>query len=279
MEQAVAAMRGAIEVGHKGYVCLAGAHGIVEARRDPGLRAAFANAYLVAPDGMPAVWMGRQQGHKRMRRVFGPDLMLEIVGRRDLAGWRHFFCGGAPGVAEQLRDDLLRRFPWSSIVGTYTPPFRPMMAAEDRELAEQVRLARPDIVWVGIGTPKQELFMARCLPMLDTRLMAGVGAAFLYHTGAIHDSPEWLKRAGLQWLHRLLQEPSRLWRRYLNTVPYFLLHAVLQITGLRRYEMSDADRPTCPCAPADAAAFVLLHSCEGQRSEVSVKRKPRHESS
>ncbi len=139
MEQAVAVMRSAIEEGRKGYVCLAGAHGIVEARRDPELRAVFANACLVAPDGMPAVWMGQLQGHRRMRRVFGPDLMLEIVGRRDLAGWRHFFCGGAPGVAEQLRDDLLRRFPWASIVGTYTPPFRPMTAegAEGRELAAQ----------------------------------------------------------------------------------------------------------------------------------------------
>jgi N-acetylglucosaminyldiphosphoundecaprenol N-acetyl-beta-D-mannosaminyltransferase len=235
MAESVARMRHAVEGTHKGYVCLAGVHGIMEARRNPDLREIFANAYLVAPDGMPAVWMGRIQGFSNMQRVFGPDLMLEVIGRKELSTCRHFLCGGGPGVAEQLRDEMVRRFPWAVIAGVYTPPFRAMTAEEEADLAMRVRQARPDIIWVGLSTPKQDRFMAKYLPLLDTKLMVGVGAAFLFHTGAIQDSPQWVKQAGLQWFHRLLQEPSRLWRRYLVNVPAFLLKAALQITGLKNY--------------------------------------------
>jgi N-acetylglucosaminyldiphosphoundecaprenol N-acetyl-beta-D-mannosaminyltransferase len=161
--------------------------------------------------------------------------MLEVMGRKEFSHCRHFLCGGSAGVAGQLRDKMLGRFPWASIVGTYTPPFRPMTTDEEDELATQVRLLQPDIIWVGLSTPKQDRFMFRYLPLLETKLMVGVGAAFLFHTGAIQDSPGWVKRAGLQWLHRLLQEPSRLWPRYLVNVPLFLFHAALQIIGLRSY--------------------------------------------
>jgi N-acetylglucosaminyldiphosphoundecaprenol N-acetyl-beta-D-mannosaminyltransferase len=172
-----------------------------------------------------------------MHRVFGPDLILEVFSRREFSNYKHFLCGGAPGVVDQLRDEMSRRFPWVSIVGTYTPPFRPMSTEEENELATQVRQLQPDIIWVGLSTPKQDRFMFRYLPMLETKLMVGVGAAFLFHTGAIKDSPAWIKRSGLQWLHRLLQEPARLWRRYLVNVPLFLFHAVLQLTGLRSYSV------------------------------------------
>lgn len=235
MEGAVARMRAAVDAGRKGYVCLAGVHGIMEARRHADLREIFRNALLVAPDGMPTVWMGRVQGLKQMRRVFGPDLMLEVVGRKELAHYRHFLCGGEAGVAEQLRTELTRRFEWAQMVGTYTPPFRAMTEAEEQELAAQVRVAKPDMVWVGLSTPKQERFMARYLARLETKLMVGVGAAFLYHTGAIRDSPEWVKQAGLQWLDRLRQEPARLWRRYAVNVPLFAVLAGLQVAGVRRY--------------------------------------------
>jgi N-acetylglucosaminyldiphosphoundecaprenol N-acetyl-beta-D-mannosaminyltransferase len=237
MDQAVARMRVAVDEGRKGYVCLAGVHGIMEARRNPDLQTIFASAYLVAPDGMPTVWMGHLQGLSKMQRVFGPDLMLQVIGCKELSQYKHFLCGGAPGVAEQLRDEMLRRFPWASIVGTYTPPFRPMTNDEDYELAAQVRLLQPDIIWVGLSTPNQDRFMFRYLPLLETKLMVGVGAAFLFHTGAIRDSPAWVKRAGLQWLHRLLQEPTRLWSRYLVNVPLFLFHATLQIIGLQSYRV------------------------------------------
>ena len=238
MDEAVARIRLALDERRKGYVCLAGVHGIMEARRHPDLRAVFANAFLVAPDGMPTVWMGRLQGLSKMQRVFGPDLMLEVIGREEFSQCKHFLCGGAPGVAEQLRDEILRRFPLACVVGTYTPPFRPMTPEEDELLSSQIRHLRPDIIWVGLSTPKQDRFMFRYLPLLETKLMIGVGAAFLFHTGAIRDSPAWVKRAGLQWLHRMLQEPSRLWPRYVVNVPLFLVQAALQISGLRSYSVS-----------------------------------------
>jgi N-acetylglucosaminyldiphosphoundecaprenol N-acetyl-beta-D-mannosaminyltransferase len=235
MEGAVTRIQFAVDHSLKGYVCLAGVHGIMEARRAPDLQTIFANAYLVAPDGMPTVWMGHLQGLSKMQRVFGPDLMLEVIGRKEFSHYRHFLCGGDTGVAEQLRDELQRRFPWACIVGTYTPPFRPMTLEEEEFLASEVRQLRPDIIWVGLSTPKQDRFMFEYLPMLDTKVMLGVGAAFLFHTGVIQDSPVWVKRSGLQWLHRLLQEPTRLWRRYLLNIPIFLVLASLQILGLRRF--------------------------------------------
>lgn len=240
MDQAVDTIGWALATKRKGYISLAGAHGIVQAHSHADLYDIAANAFLVLPDGMPAVWMGRFQGHSSMQRVFGPDLMLEVFRRKDFAHCRHFFYGGAEGVAQQLRHEMLARFPEARIVGSLTPPFRELAPAEEQELVAEIAQHRPDIIWVGISTPKQDRFMARYLPTLDTTLMVGVGAAFLFHTGAIHDSSAWVKRAGLQWLHRLVQEPSRLWRRYLHTVPLFAFHALLQCSGVRNYPL--------PCA-------------------------------
>lgn len=226
----------------KGYICLVGVHGIMEAQRQPSLKTIFADALLVAPDGMPTVWMGRLNGFSQMQRVFGPDLMANIIGSEEFSHCTHFFCGGAPGVAECLREQMLKRFPRASITGTYSPPFRPMTSTEEMELVAKVRLAQPDIIWVGLSTPKQERFMAQYLPMLDTKLMIGVGAAFLFHTGAIQDSPAWMKQLGLQWLHRLVQEPRRLWKRYLLNNPLFLAHVFLQIMGWKRYTLEAGER-------------------------------------
>jgi N-acetylglucosaminyldiphosphoundecaprenol N-acetyl-beta-D-mannosaminyltransferase len=238
MQSTVSLLEVHIRNGRKGYVCLTGVHGIMEAQRDPGLRSIFDEALLVAPDGMPTVWMGHTQGFSTMQRVFGPDLMIEIIGGKEFRHCVHFLCGGEPGVAERLRETMLQRFPWVQIAGTYSPPFGPMTAMGENELEAKVRSLRPDIIWVGLSTPKQERFMARYLPVLEAKLMIGVGAAFLFHTGAIQDSPNWVKDAGLQWLHRLLQEPARLWRRYLLNNPRFIVLALLQSVGLKHYVLN-----------------------------------------
>lgn len=240
MSLALEVIEGAIAQGRRGYVCATGVHGVMEARHDPSLRSLFANALLVVPDGMPTVWMGRAQGLPGMERVFGPDLMLTVARRSELKGWSHFLYGGEDGVAEKLRDVLCSRFPSMNIVGTYTPPFRRLTREEELVLIRVLDRVRPDIVWVGLSTPKQERFMAEYLPLLNTTLMIGVGAAFDFHTGRIADSPLWVKRCGLQWLHRLIQEPSRLWRRYLFNNPRFLIEAGLQLAGVRRYELPDS---------------------------------------
>ena len=227
-----------------GYVCLAGVHGIMEAQRSQHLKSIFAKAILVAPDGMPMVWMGHLQGFSATQRVFGPDLMADVMGKPEFRNCVHFLCGGENGVAAKLRDEMLRRFPWIKIAGTYSPPFRPMTNSEEAAFIASVRALQPDIIWVGLSTPKQENFMAHYLPMLDTTLMVGVGAAFLFHTGAIQDSPEWVKRAGMQWLHRFLQEPTRLWKRYLLNNPPFVAYALMQIIGLKEYAVET--KAHCP---------------------------------
>jgi N-acetylglucosaminyldiphosphoundecaprenol N-acetyl-beta-D-mannosaminyltransferase len=224
--------------GGKEYVCVTGVHGVMEARRDPEFRRILDRALLVTPDGVPTVWVGRLQGHAQMGRVFGPDLMLDVCHRSVKKGFTHFLYGGKPGVANDLRINLNRWFPGIRIVGTFTPPFRPLDALEQTDLENVIRRLRPDIVWVGLNTPKQERFMAENIDRLACRLMIGVGAAFDFHTGRLKDSPGWVKHAGLQWMHRLCQEPSRLWKRYLINNSSFLLQIILQLTGLKVYKLN-----------------------------------------
>lgn len=222
-----------LDAREKGYICVAGVHGIMEAQRCAELRAVYEHSLMTIPDGMPLVWVGHMQGHAAMERVTGPDLMLQIFAEPRFRNLTHFLYGGEPGVAEELRLRLLRRFPHACIAGTYTPPFRDLDIAEEAELFAMISALKPDVIWVGIGCPRQEIFMARYWERLRTRLIFGVGAAFDYHTGRIRDCAPWIKRAGLQWLHRLLQDPRRLWKRYLRNNPAFVWHILLQILGWR----------------------------------------------
>jgi len=235
MELTLKRIAGELAARRKGYVCMAGVHGIMEARRDPELAAIYASSVITVPDGTPTVWVGRWQGHKGMQRVAGPDLMREVFSRREFAGCTHFLYGGEEHVADQLGERFTRLYPWARIVGTYTPPFRDLNAEEEQSLIARVRQLKPDIIWVGISTPKQERFMHRYLHRLDTTLMFGVGAAYDFHTGRIQDAPQWIKTIGMQWLHRLMQDPRRLWKRYLRNNPAFLWHIALQLSGLRQY--------------------------------------------
>ncbi len=225
----------AIADGAPRYIAVTGVHGVSVAQGDPEFRAILNGALLCTPDGMPLVWMGRLQGHRETRRVYGPDLMLKLCDEGRARGWRHFFCGGKPGVAERLAERLRARFPGMALAGCYTPPFRDLLEEESDELALRVRAARPDIIWVGMSTPKQEIFMARHLGHLPTPLMIGVGAAFDIHAGLLPQAPRWMQRSGIEWLFRLAAEPRRLWRRYLINNPLFITRALMQLTGLRCY--------------------------------------------
>jgi N-acetylglucosaminyldiphosphoundecaprenol N-acetyl-beta-D-mannosaminyltransferase len=238
----------AVRDGSKGYVCVTGVHGVMEAQRDPEFRDILNHALLVTPDGMPTVWVGRLQGNSRMKRVFGPDLMLEVCRCSADTGIRHFLYGGKPGVAEELAGVLRRRFPGIKVVGTFTPPFRPLTAPERFALDRQLESALPDIVWVGLSTPKQEKFMAANFRRLSCKVMVGVGAAFDIHTGRVKDAPQWIKNAGLQWAHRLCQEPGRLWKRYLVNNSTFLAALSVQLTGLRRYPLPPDYAEVTPCS-------------------------------
>lgn len=237
LDSAVTAVLGALESRTRGYVCVTGVHGVSEARQDPGFRRILNAAFLNTPDGMPMVWMGRLQGFSDMGRVYGPDLMLRLCEASVPRGIKHFFYGGAPGVAEALQRRLEARFPGLQIVGTYTPPFRPLSAEELADLARRVSAAQPDIFWVGLSTPKQERFMAEHWQKLDATLFFGVGAAFDFHAGRVRQAPRWMQRSGLEWLFRLGCEPRRLWKRYLKNNPLFLLRAFAQLTHLAKFPL------------------------------------------
>jgi N-acetylglucosaminyldiphosphoundecaprenol N-acetyl-beta-D-mannosaminyltransferase len=220
--------------GH-GYVCATDVHTVTEALSDSAFRAILNGSFMTTPDGMPLVWMGRLQGHKRMRRVYGPDLLIELCRFSEQRGFRHFFYGGKPGVADQLGARLKARFPDLNVVGTCTPPFRPLTAGEEKQLIAFVEQTKPDVFWVGLGSPKQERFMAQYCGKLNCRLMVGVGAAFDFHSGAVKETPRWVRDIGMQWFHRLLQEPGRLGQRYIKCIPAFLWNVGLQFAGLRRF--------------------------------------------
>ena len=234
LERALAGIADLLRRGQKGYVCALDVHGVLEARRNPEVAQAFAEAAMVTPDGTPMVWVGRLEGRRDIRAVTGPELMEQIFSRPEFAACSHFFYGGKPGVAQDLAATWRRKFPSTRIAGTYTPPFHDLTAEEEEHLIGLLRQCKPDIIWVGISTPRQDLFMRRLLPHLDQGLMLGVGAAFDFHTGRIRNCGPWIKRMGFHWLHRLVQDPRRLWRRNLGNTA-FLWHIALQMAGLKKY--------------------------------------------
>ncbi len=218
-----------------GYVCCATAYNVNLARADVALRSAYNGARLTTPDGMPLVWLGRWHGHRTITRVYGPDLMLAVCDAGRAPGLKHFFYGGQPGVAETLRKKLCTRFAGLSVVGTFTPPFRELSDEEFHQLQSEITRTRPDVVWVGLGTPKQEKFMAAAWDKLDAPVLIGVGAAFDFHSGRVPQAPRWMQRCGLEWFFRLVTEPRRLWRRYLIHSPLFVVRTGLQLVGWKKY--------------------------------------------
>jgi N-acetylglucosaminyldiphosphoundecaprenol N-acetyl-beta-D-mannosaminyltransferase len=237
LQSAAAVISDALAARRKGYITVTGVHGVTEAHDDREFRRILNQSFLCTPDGMPMVWMGKLAGRREIDRVYGPDLMELLCETGVARGWRHFFYGGAPGVAEELKTRIGKKFPGIQIVGTFTPPFRPLNDEEDRALAQAVTNAKPDLIWVGLSTPKQERFMAAYLPKLDTSLMIGVGAAFDFHAGKVKQAPRWIQRRGLEWAFRLWQEPSRLWKRYARNNPLFVARILLQKSGLRKYTL------------------------------------------
>ena len=218
----------------RGYITVTGVHGVMEAQKDERLRQIFNQAFLCTPDGMPMVWMGRLNGFHEMDRVYGPDFMLDVCEASTQHGIRHFFYGGSNGVTQELKHRLTARFSGLNVVGTYEPPFRPLNAMEEEALQKQVDEAKPDVLWVGLSTPKQEKFMAEYLPKLNVTLMVGVGAAFDFHAGRIQQAPRWMQRSGLEWFYRLCQEPRRLWKRYLTNNPLFVLFVLCHWLRLKK---------------------------------------------
>lgn len=204
------------------FVVFRDAHGIVRAETDAALRTAHDEALLVVPDGRPLVWIGRMKGHRAIGQVPGIE-SVEVLCRAGVAlGWTHYFLGGGPGVADRLADTMRARVPGLVVAGTETPPFRTLDADEVEAMRERIRASGAQIVWVGLGTPKQELFMAEHAPHLPGTIAMGVGAAFDVNTGRIPRAPKVMQVCGIEWFYRFLREPRRLFGRYANTIPRFI---------------------------------------------------------
>ncbi|MGO4714309.1 WecB/TagA/CpsF family glycosyltransferase [Bradyrhizobium sp. 2TAF24] len=232
MADAIATLERWIAEGRREYVCVTGVHGIMECRRDAALRQIHNAAGMVTPDGVPLVYFLRLTGKKHTQRVYGPDLMREMTALSGERGYRHFYYGGDVGVAEKLKEVLVRSVPGLRVVGTLCPPFRALTVEEDRAVVDVINAARPDIVWVGLSTPKQERWMAAHLGRIEAPVMIGVGAAFDFLAGTKRQAPRWMQRHALEWLFRLCSEPRRLWRRYAYIVPGFAFLAAGEL--LRR---------------------------------------------
>jgi len=217
------------------YVCITGVHGVMESQRDPALRAILCGSGLTTPDGMPLVWLSKLQGFRHVERVYGPDLMFVVCERSVAKGYRHFLYGADDSLLDALAARLRGRFPGLQIVGTYAPPFRPVTLEEDATIVETINDTKPDILWIGLGTPKQEQWMAGHLGRIAAPVMVGVGAAFDFNAGRKRQAPPWMQRNGLEWLFRLIQEPRRLSRRYLLNNPRFVIMVLLQMLHVRRY--------------------------------------------
>jgi N-acetylglucosaminyldiphosphoundecaprenol N-acetyl-beta-D-mannosaminyltransferase len=221
---AITWMDAAIEAGHRGYICVAATHTVMACHEDPELRAAVLGGDFTVPDGQPLVWALNALGHRLPDRVYGPTLMDRACAHAAEKGLRFYLYGGRnQGALVELTRRLRLRHPGLKIVGGHVPPFRPLTAEEEDAVVADIHGAKPDVVWVGIGVPKQEKWMAAMRHRLDVPVLVGVGAAFDFHAGLIPQAPDWMQRCGLEWLFRLTQEPARLWKRYLRYNPRFAL--------------------------------------------------------
>ena len=204
------------------YVCICNVHSVVTARQDPEFAEVIRLADMATPDGAPVAWTLRQQGHATQTRINGPDLMWRYLGEAERRGQVVFFYGSASETLDKLKKALLRTFPKLKIGGMESPPFRELSAEEDQAYVDQINAAGTAVVFVGLGCPKQEKWMAAHKGRIHA-VMVGVGAAFDYHAGTIQRAPMWMQRNGLEWLHRLASEPKRLWKRYLVTNTVFVV--------------------------------------------------------
>jgi N-acetylglucosaminyldiphosphoundecaprenol N-acetyl-beta-D-mannosaminyltransferase len=218
-------MDAVIAGGGRSYVCVANVHTVMASQEDDELRAALDQASMTVPDGQPLVWAMNLHGAHLSSRVYGPDLMARYCERSAKTGVRMYLYGGRnQGALVQLTLELRRAYPGIKIVGGYSPPYRPLSAEEQARVAAEIDASEADVVWVGIGVPKQEKWMAQMRPQLKAPLLVGVGAAFDFHAGLVPQAPSWMQRLGLEWMYRLLHEPRRLWRRYLQYNPRFATH-------------------------------------------------------
>lgn len=222
-------------------VCAADMHMVMESYDHESVRVAVNSADLITSDGMPLVWWLRLKGVRNQQRVYGPSLMLHICQAAAGEGIPVGLFGSTPAVLAELEQRLKKRFPGLNITFVHSPPFRPLTAEEDAELVRQIQAAGVRILFVGLGCPKQERWTADHRGQIPA-VMVAVGAAFQFHAGEVPQAPLWMQRCGLEWFHRLLQEPGRLWKRYLINIPRFLVLVSAEAMGILHIESRSSSR-------------------------------------
>lgn len=217
------------------YVCVCNVHTVMASAEDPELRRALLGSSINVPDGQPLVWALAALGHPLEDRVYGPELMARACARSAVSGQRLYLYGGRnQGALVQLALNLRQRYPGVKIVGGYSPPHRPLTSEERTSVTDEINRSRADVVWIGIGVPKQEKWMAQMRSELEAPVLIGVGAAFDFHAGLVPQAPPWMQGRGLEWAYRLAREPRRLWRRYLRYNPWFVAAFARQLAASRR---------------------------------------------
>jgi N-acetylglucosaminyldiphosphoundecaprenol N-acetyl-beta-D-mannosaminyltransferase len=215
-------------------IAVTGMHGVMEAQHNAAFKQVLNGADLIVPDGMPLVWLARLRGQPLERRVYGPELMATFCKDTATKGYRHYFLGGEPGVSERLEKMLRQEIPNLCVAGRYSPPFRRLSAEEDREMVDLINAARPDVVWVSLSEVKQDTWMHEHRVVLNAAVLVGVGAAFDFIGKIKKQAPVWMRERGLESLFRLMQEPRRLWRRYIIYGSEFVVLVTLEQLGLRK---------------------------------------------
>lgn len=224
-----------IAEGEKYYVSVADVHGVIEAQDDPEFKKILNDSGLIVPDGRPIFWLLRLAGHGDVTQTTGSDLIQRFSEALAERGYSAFYYGGAPGVAENVAAVLEDRYPGLRTADTYCPPFRDLDAREEAEIVDMINVSGAHVVWVGLGAPKQERWMARFIDRLDVPVLVGVGAVFDFLTGRVKRCPRWLQIVGLEWLYRISQEPRRLWKRYARSNSLFLYYLLCERLGLRDF--------------------------------------------
>lgn len=218
------------------YVVVTGMHGVMEAQKDPAFKAIINEADLFVPDGISLVWAARLRGRWLKHRVTGSDLMWQFLQLSAQKGYRNFFYGDTPETLEQLVTKLKDKLPELEICGVYSPPFRPATPEESRQDAKMINDSKADVVWVGLGLPKQERWMVEHRDVLEAPVVIGVGAAFKFLSGQASRAPNWVGDNGFEWMWRLLHEPRRVWRRALLDGPQFVWQLGLEVSRLKKFD-------------------------------------------
>lgn len=231
MNDALSLVEEAISKRQKKYICVCPVSTIMECKRDKRVLTSVNCADLATPDGMAVVWIGRMLGHKNIKRVYGPELMQAICGVSAKNGYKNYLYGSSSDVLAKLRGELDKQYSGIIISGSFSPPFRQLTQEEDEGIVEDINRSNPDIVWVGLGSPKQDLWMYEHRDRINASVMIGVGAAFDFLSGVKPQAPRWMRDNGLEWLFRLITEPKRLWHRYLVDYPYFLYYLLSDLVS------------------------------------------------